>query len=108
MNLQVENNESAFTCAFDEDTKIRMPIAHHEGRFFAEDELLDQLALEGRVVMTYSDVNPTGTSRSIAAISNEKGNVVGMMPHPERASDVSLGGNDGLMVFKSMMSWIEC
>jgi len=108
MNLQVENNESAFTCAFDKDVKIRMPIAHHEGRFFAEDELLDQLASEGRVVMTYSKDNPTGTSRSIAAISNEKGNVVGMMPHPERASDLSLGGDDGLMIFKSMMSWMVC
>jgi phosphoribosylformylglycinamidine synthase len=108
MNLEVENNESAFTCAFGKGARIRMPIAHHEGRFFAEDELLDQLASEGRVVMTYCDENPTGTSRAITAISNEKGNVVGMMPHPERASDVSLGGNDGLMVFKSMMRWVEC
>jgi phosphoribosylformylglycinamidine synthase I len=108
MNLKVENTGSAFTCAFGKNATIRMPIAHHEGRFFAEDTLLDQLVAEGQVVMIYRDENPTGTSRAIAAVSNQKGNVVGMMPHPERASDASLGGNDGLLVFKSMMKWAEC
>ena len=85
-----------------------MPIAHNEGRFFADDELLDRLTSEGRVVMTYVGENPTGTSRGIAAVSNEKGNVVGMMPHPERASDFALGGADGLKVFESMVEWVQC
>jgi phosphoribosylformylglycinamidine synthase I len=108
MDLQLKNNQSAFTCAFNDTSELTMPIAHNEGRFFAEDELLDRLTAEGRVVMTYANENPTGTSRSIAAISNEKGNVVGMMPHPERASDIALGGTDGLKVFESMIEWAKC
>ncbi len=105
MNLQVETDRTAFTCALDRDTRIRMPIAHNEGRFFADGGLLDRLTDEGRVVMTYSGENPTGTLRGIAAVSNENGNVVGMMPHPERASDLALGGADGLRVFESMLKW---
>ena len=64
MDLQVESNESAATCTFSKGAKVRMPIAHHEGRFFADDELLDQLISAGRVVMTYRNDNPTGTSQS--------------------------------------------
>jgi phosphoribosylformylglycinamidine synthase len=85
-----------------------MPIAHNEGRFFADEDLLDRLRDEDRVVMNYADENPTGTSRGIAAISNETGNVVGMMPHPERASDLALGGTDGLRIFDSMVEWAGC
>ena len=108
VNLQVKNYRSAFTCAFKNNSRATMPIAHNEGRFFADDELLDRLTSEGRVVMTYVGENPTGTSRGIAAVSNEKGNVVGMMPHPERASDFALGGADGLKVFESMVEWVQC
>jgi phosphoribosylformylglycinamidine synthase len=104
-NLRVETNHSAFTCAFETNSMIRMPIAHNEGRFFADDNLLDRLKAKDRVVMTYSGENPTGTLREIVAISNEDGNVVGMMPHPERASDIALGGEDGLKVFESMLKW---
>jgi len=106
--LKVEANNSAFTCTFKKDTKIRMPIAHNEGRYFADDELLDALSAAGQIVMTYDEENPTGTSRGIVGVSNEKGNVVGMMPHPERASDSSLGGTDGLKVFESMVEWAKC
>jgi phosphoribosylformylglycinamidine synthase len=108
MDLQLKDNRSAFTCAFKDTARVRMPIAHNEGRFFADDDLLDRLVAESRVVMTYADENPTGTSRGIAAISNEAGNVVGMMPHPERASDSALGGTDGLKVFESMVEWAKC
>jgi phosphoribosylformylglycinamidine synthase len=104
-NLKVETSHSAFTCALDTNSTIRMPIAHNEGRFFADEDLLNRLTTEGRVVMTYSGENPTGTLRGIAAISNEGGNVVGMMPHPERACDAALGGTDGLKVFGSMLKW---
>lgn len=107
-NLQIENNQSAFTSRFEIASKIRMPIAHNEGRFFAEEETLDRLAGEGRVVMSYAGENPTGTSRGIVAVANEEGNVVGMMPHPERASDPVLGGTDGLRVFESMVEWARC
>lgn len=106
--LKVETNSSAFTCAFEKNEKIRMPIAHNEGRFFADDEFLDHLSATGQVVMKYDLENPTGTARGIVGISNEKGNVVGMMPHPERASDLELGGTDGLRVFESMVEWAKC
>lgn len=107
-NLQVEATDTAFTCAIEKGSKLRMPIAHNEGRFFADDELLDQLETDGRVVMKYVGDNPTGTSRGIVALSNEDGNVVGMMPHPERASDPALGGMDGIKVFESMLEWARC
>jgi phosphoribosylformylglycinamidine synthase I len=108
MDLRVASNETAFTCALEKDSKMRMPIAHHEGRFFAEDDTLDHLEAEDRVVMAYLGENPTGTSRAIAAIANDKGNVVGMMPHPERSSEPELGGMDGLRIFESMMEWARC
>jgi phosphoribosylformylglycinamidine synthase len=108
MDLKLENNRSAFTCSFDKTSCVKMPIAHNEGRFFAEDNVLDLIAAEGRIVMSYADDNPTGTSRGIAAVSNRGGNVVGMMPHPERASDHALGGTDGLKVFQSMVEWVRC
>jgi len=107
-DLRVRNRTSAFSCSFANDAVVRMPIAHNEGRFYADDELLDQLESENRVVLEYADENPTGTSRGIVAVSNEKGNVVGMMPHPERASDIALGGIDGLKVFESMLEWAAC
>jgi phosphoribosylformylglycinamidine synthase I len=107
-NLQVETSNTAFTCAIEKGCKVRMPIAHNEGRYFADDEQLDRLENAGKIVMKYLDENPTGTSREIAAISNEDGNVVGMMPHPERASDSALGGVDGLKIFESMLEWTKC
>lgn len=108
MNLRVASDKTAFTCTLEKGSDIRMPIAHHEGRFFAEDETLNRLESEDRVVMAYVGENPTGTSRAIAAIANEKGNVVGMMPHPERSSEPELGGTDGLKIFESMMEWARC
>jgi phosphoribosylformylglycinamidine synthase I len=108
MDLRVESCCTAFTSFFEANSQIRMPIAHNEGRFFADDESLDRLVADGAVVMSYARENPTGTSRRIAAISNPNGNVVGMMPHPERASDRMLGGTDGLRVFESMVEWARC
>ena len=105
VDLRVENNRTAFTSSFKGTSQIRMPIAHNEGRFFAEEQDLDAMAAEGRVAMSYVGENPTGTSRGIVAISNKEGNVVGMMPHPERASEHALGGTDGLKVFESMLEW---
>jgi phosphoribosylformylglycinamidine synthase subunit PurQ / glutaminase len=108
VSLRVETSRTAFTNLFEETSQIKMPIAHNEGRFFAEDEVLDRLVSERMVVMTYAGENPTGTSRNIASLSNREGNVVGMMPHPERASDPVLGGMDGLRVFESMVEWVRC
>jgi phosphoribosylformylglycinamidine synthase I len=108
MDLRVASNTNAFTSALKKGSTIRMPIAHHEGRFFAEDGTLDQLKTEQRVVLEYSKENPTGTSRAIVAIANGRGNVVGMMPHPERSSEPELGGTDGLKIFESMKEWARC
>jgi phosphoribosylformylglycinamidine synthase len=85
-----------------------MPIAHNEGRYFANDELLDRMEVNSRIVMKYVGDNPTGTSREIVAVANENGNVVGMMPHPERASSIALGGADGMKIFESMLEWARC
>ena len=104
-NLQVETTDTAFTCSFAKNDKVRMPIAHNEGRFFADDASLTTLEKHKQIVMRYSDENPTGTLDRIVAISNIDANVVGMMPHPERASSPLLGGSDGLRVFQSMMDW---
>ncbi|HUK50651.1 MAG TPA: phosphoribosylformylglycinamidine synthase subunit PurQ [Terriglobales bacterium] len=108
MNLHIRNNDSAFTCKFEKESEARMPIAHNEGRFFAEEDVLNRLEAEDSIVMTYADENPTGTSRGITAVTNKDRNVVGMMPHPERASDLTLGGTDGLKVFESMVEWARC
>ncbi len=108
MNLSIDSDKTAFTSSLKKGFKIRMPIAHNEGRFFVDEKVLDGLEAEGRVVMKYADENPTGTSRGIAAVSNEKGNVVGMMPHPERASEPELGGIDGRRIFESMVEWARC
>jgi len=108
MTLRIMSEKTAFTCALKKGSNMRMPIAHNEGRFFAEEETLNRLEADGRVVLKYADENPTGTSRAIGAIANEDGNVVGMMPHPERSSEPELGGTDGLKIFESMMEWARC
>jgi len=104
-DLQVESTDTAFTCRFSKNTKVRMPIAHNEGRFFVENNSLHALKENEQIVLRYTDENPTGTLDNIAAITNSEANVVGMMPHPERASSTLLGGSDGLKVFESMMEW---
>ncbi|MGA3190246.1 MAG: phosphoribosylformylglycinamidine synthase subunit PurQ [Bryobacteraceae bacterium] len=82
---------------------LRMPVAHGEGCYFAEDRTLDQLEAEGRVVLRYVD-NPNGSLRDIAGICNEARNVMGMMPHPERADEALLGSTDGLVILKSLLA----
>jgi len=106
-NLNVESTDTAFTCNFEGSARVRMPIAHNEGRFFSDDTLLTTLEKNKQIVMRYSDENPTGTLDDIVAISNVDANVVGMMPHPERASSSFLGGTDGLKVFQSMVEWVQ-
>lgn len=82
---------------------LKMPVAHGEGCYFADDRTLDTLEAEGRVVARYVD-NPNGSLRDIAGISNEGRNVVGMMPHPERASDALMGSVDGRVVLESLIA----
>jgi phosphoribosylformylglycinamidine synthase subunit PurQ / glutaminase len=108
--LRGERSTAPFTSAYDEGTTLRVPIAHGEGCYIADDEVLDRLEGEGRVLFRYSDAqgrimpesNPNGSARNIAGIVNERGNVLGMMPHPERAVDPLLGSTDGLGLFRSL------
>jgi len=98
--LTVENNRSLFTSGYTQGQTIQIPVAHHDGNYFADDETLDRLEGEGRVAFRYVDpVN--GSQRAIAGILNEAGNVLGMMPHPERAIEEAHGGTDGRAMFES-------
>jgi len=111
VHLKVENDQSFFTRAYRKDQVIRVPIAHAEGNYFADDETLDMLESEGRIVVRYCDaeggttdaVNPNGAQRNIAGICDVSGRIVGMMPHPERLYETALGGTDGRRVFESAL-----
>jgi phosphoribosylformylglycinamidine synthase len=94
---------------------IRLPISHGEGRYQADDDTLDALEAAGRVVLRYADAsgglspdaNPNGSLRNIAGLVNGRGNVLGLMPHPERAADPEVGGTDGLRLLRSLAIWLE-
>ena len=94
---------------------IRLPISHGEGRYIADPATLDELEATGRVVLRYADAagdvteaaNPNGSERGIAGIVNDRGNVLGLMPHPERASESEVGGTDGLRLFASLERWLQ-
>lgn len=94
---------------------IRLPISHGEGRYVADAATLDALEADGRVVLRYADeggevtdaANPNGSARGIAGIVNERGNVLGLMPHPERAAEEEVGGTDGLRLFRSLKEWLS-
>ena len=100
--LTVENSQSLFTGGYDQGQTIRIPVAHHDGNYFADEDTLDRLEGEGRVAFRYAE-NCNGSRRDIAGVLNAAGNVLGMMPHPERAVDTAHGGTDGLALFESAM-----
>jgi len=100
--LTVENANTQFTSRYEAGARLLVPIAHHDGNYFADAETLDRLEGEGQVVFRYGK-NPNGSARDIAGITNEQGNVMGMMPHPERAVDAGHGGTDGLALFESLL-----
>jgi phosphoribosylformylglycinamidine synthase len=100
--LSVANGNTRFTSRYDSEAELIIPIAHHDGNYFADDETLDRIEGEGQVVFRYGN-NPNGSARNIAGIVNAKGNVLGMMPHPERAVDGKHGGTDGLALFESLL-----
>ncbi|MGA9103463.1 phosphoribosylformylglycinamidine synthase subunit PurQ [Aeromicrobium sp.] len=105
--LRVENANTAWTSSYDEGQEILIPLKNGEGGFVADADTLDRLEGEGRVVFRYVDVNPNGSLRDIAGISNERGNVVGLMPHPEHAVEDLCGpGADGLGIFTSALSML--
>ena len=102
--LRVDNNATAWTSQFALGQQIVIPLKNGEGQYVATDDVLDQLEAEGRVVFRYVGANPNGSRRDIAGICNERGNVVGLMPHPEHAIDPLTGpGVDGLGMFASVL-----
>ena len=98
--LRVENNQSLFTSGYEAGELIRIPVAHHDGNFFADEGTLDRIEGDGRVAFRYADA-VNGSQRDIAGILNETGNVLGMMPHPERAIEEAHGGSDGRALFET-------
>ncbi|CAB4340089.1 MAG: phosphoribosylformylglycinamidine synthase subunit PurQ [Actinobacteria bacterium] len=102
--IKIENTSSAWTRNFQRGQEIVIPLKNGEGGYVADDYTLDQLEAEGRVVATYLELNPNGSHRNIAGITNEAGNVVGIMPHPEHAVEALTGPTtDGLGFFTSML-----
>jgi phosphoribosylformylglycinamidine synthase len=102
--LRIENNRTPWTAGYAEGAEITVVLKNGEGGFVADEATLDQLEGEGRVVARYLDVNPNGSMRDIAGITNERGNVVGLMPHPEHAvEDLTGSGTDGLAFFTSLV-----
>ena len=99
--LVVENSQSLFTGRYEQGATIHIPVAHHDGNFFADAETLDRIEGDGRVAFRYAE-NVNGSQRDIAGILNAGGNVLGMMPHPERAVDSDHGGTDGVALFESV------
>ena len=101
--LRVETSQSLFTAGYEAGQEITVPVAHHDGNYFADDATLDRLEGEGRVAFRYV-TGCNGSQRDIAGVLNETGNVLGMMPHPERAVDAAHGGTDGRKLFESALS----
>ena len=100
--LTVENSQSLFTAAYRSGEEIRVPVAHHDGNFQADNDTLDRIEGEGRVAFRYAE-QVNGSARGIAGILNGAGNVLGMMPHPERAIEPAHGGSDGRRLFEGLL-----
>jgi phosphoribosylformylglycinamidine synthase len=100
--LTVENSQSMFTSGFMKGQYVSFPVAHHDGNYYADDETLNRLEGEGRVAFRYVD-NPNGSARNIAGVLNDAGNVLGLMPHPERVISPLLGGVDGTRFFMGIV-----
>ena len=100
--LTVTNAQSAFTSRYNADEAISIPVAHHDGNYFADRETLNRIEGEGRVAFRYAD-QVNGSANDIAGLLNDAGNVLGMMPHPERMIEPAHGGNDGRRLFEALM-----
>lgn len=115
VRLRVESAQGPFTKKTTKGQVLRIPIAHGEGNYFADPNTLAELNKNGQVVFRYCDekgdttdaANPNGSVENIAGITNRQGNVLGMMPHPERASEAILGSEDGKVIFESIVGWLN-
>ncbi len=106
VKLKVENANSLFTSGYLPGQTITIPVAHHDGNYFADAETLDRLEGEGRVAFRYLE-QVNGSQRDIAGVLNERGNVLGMMPHPERMIETAQGGSDGRKLFESVLNGLN-
>ena len=112
VQLRVENSSSPFTSQCEEKQVLKIPISHYEGRYYADDATLAELEADKRIVFRYSTptgditdaANPNGSLHNIAGIINKKGNILGMMPHPERACEAILGSSDGNLIWESIIA----
>jgi phosphoribosylformylglycinamidine synthase len=102
VELRVDNSQSIFTSSYRADEEITIPVAHHDGNYFADADTLDRLEGEGRVAFRYA-TNVNGSARNIAGLLNAGGNVLGMMPHPERRIEAAHGGDDGRRLFEGLL-----
>jgi phosphoribosylformylglycinamidine synthase len=106
--LRVENNNTAFTSEYAAGEEINIPIAHGEGNFYCDEATLRELEANNQIVFRYAGENPNGSVGNIAGVCSKDGNVLGMMPHPERAVSQLLGSEDGVRIFKSILNtWRE-
>jgi phosphoribosylformylglycinamidine synthase len=104
VKLSVENASTRFTDQYAKGQIIRCPVAHHDGNFFTDDETLKRIEGNGQVVFRYADdTNPNGSLNNIAGVINQRGNVLGLMPHPENLIEAAHGGNDGRGLFSSVL-----
>ena len=114
VTLRTENTDTPFTNALREGQTLTIPVAHGEGRYYADETVLDQLEADNRVLFRYStpegtltdEANPNGSARNIAGIVNERGNVCGFMPHPERCVEAMIEGTDGRLLFESLIEHV--
>lgn len=103
--LTVDNAQSAFTSRYEAGETITIPVAHHDGNYFADTDTLDRLEGEGRIAFRYAE-QVNGSARDIAGILNAGGNVLGMMPHPERKVEAAHGGTDGRRLFEGLLETV--
>jgi phosphoribosylformylglycinamidine synthase I len=115
VHVRAEPSQAPLAAALPQDRALKMPIAHKDGNYFADDETLDRLEGEGRIAFRYCDengaatdaANPNGSRRNIAGLYNESGRVLGLMPHPERAAEIELGGTDGRLLLASLIEQLH-
>lgn len=115
VHIRAERTDTPFTCALREGDVLRIPIAHGEGRYYLTDQELARMTLERQIVFRYCDAaghvtleaNPNGAIDNIAGVANVSGTVMGLMPHPERASEAIVGSGDGLQILESLVRWIR-
>ncbi|MBO0477487.1 phosphoribosylformylglycinamidine synthase subunit PurQ [Vagococcus sp. DIV0080] len=106
-DVKVVNNQTLFTSSYQQDEVLRLPIAHGEGNYYCDEETLASLKENDQIIFTYETTNPNGSLENIAGITNKEGNVLGMMPHPERAMEDLLGSDSGRRMFESVVDYLR-